>query len=137
MTDPKGQVAEGVRLGPLHLTASWRSHFSPTVPTKVLIAYFDPVTKPATLRGERCTDQYRLRFWYRDGLPFAQGELPVSPDRIGRTGDLEVLLEPHSTRTFLPGYMMFNSAGRWRLWTTQGDQSTASVTIEVGRSSVG
>jgi hypothetical protein len=133
VADPRGQVSPGVRLGPLHLTETWRDHFSPSLPTKVLIANVDPVTKPTTLKGERCSDQARLRFWInKNDLPFAQGELPVSPERLGNTGDLEVVLEPHWARVIPGGYMMFNSAGRWRLWTTQGDQVVASATIQVG-----
>jgi hypothetical protein len=91
------------------------------------------LTKPTALAGERCSDHKRLRFWIdRNDLPFGQQEVPVSAERLESTGDLAVVFEPHSSRKNSLGYMMFSSAARYRLWTSQGDQVVASATLEVG-----
>jgi hypothetical protein len=114
------------------MTASWRS-FTPGYPTKVVTTNVEPVTKLTTLAGERCSDHQRLRFWIdRSDLPFGQQELPVSAERLESTGDLAVAFEPHWARVNSGGYMMFSSADRFRIWTSEGDQVVASATIQVG-----
>jgi len=103
-------------------------------PTKVLIGVQRPLRAPITLRGRRCSDDRRLRFWYHppgSGLPEAS-----SPEDLERMGDVVAMLtagEPPITVPGLgyPGYMLFSGPGKWKVSARRGGRLLGTAIIRV------
>ena len=87
--------------------------FDPGYPTKMVVMAQARLHKPVVLRGWSCADGTPLRFWYRDGLPFAQ--LPVAADELRRTGSLRARFGPWPARGMHGGYLMLWRQGRWKI----------------------
>jgi hypothetical protein len=120
-------LAEGIELGNLFVTASWRSSadFQPGYPTKVAIH----ATDSATLSGRRCADGTPLRFWYREGTP-PLGALPASVSKLETTGDLVAQLQPDSSPDeSYAGYILFPEAGDYLL-TTGAPGSSGDLVLQ-------
>lgn len=102
-------------------------------PTKVLIHVRRPLRAAITLRGRRCSDGRRLRFWYRGA-----GDLPVAgpPSELERMGDLVATLaagEPPVTVPALgyPGYMLFSGPGSWKVSVRRGRRLLGTAIIRL------
>jgi hypothetical protein len=105
------------------------SFFEPGYPTKVLI--WRDRRKPARrleLHGFDCETGKSLRFWYRDGDPFAS--LPASEEQLETTGDLTQVI-PRGVRE-LHGYMLFGRAGKWRVNVWQRRRLLGKLVVQVG-----
>jgi hypothetical protein len=103
---------------------------------KVLILQLE--SAPALhVRGQRCSDGHTLRFWYRDGAPFAlrrPESTPIPTEVLDTTGDSVLAIPPFEIHdppfvTGLPGYMFFTSAGDWRIdvWDAGGTHLGSAV----------
>jgi len=103
---------------------------------KVLILQLE--SAPALLvRGQRCSDGHTLRFWYRDGAPFAlrrPESTPIPTEVLDTTGDSVLAIPPFEAHdppfvSGLPGYMFFTSAADWRIdvWDTGGRHLGSTV----------
>lgn len=103
--------------------------YIPGYPTKELLHLTEGLESPLALQGWRCSDGRPLRFWYREGLPFA--EVPVSRKALETTGDLIAPLEPHDRSIDYTGYMLFTSTGTWDVAVLSGDRVIGHVVIEV------
>ena len=133
-------AAHRVRAGPLlfgfytdpNAPAPTRAHsvFLSGYPTKVVV-FRDrrrPLAHALTLRGFDCATGKSLRFWYRDGVPFAS--VPVSQAQLETTGVLAQVFP--AARPALHGYMLFTAAGRWKINVWQGRRRLGAVVVQVG-----
>jgi hypothetical protein len=87
--------------------------FSAGYPTKTIVMAQHSFSGRIVLLGRSCDDGRRLRFWYRDHLPFAQ--VPVSPGALRRTGSFTAAFGPWPKQTMRGGYFMFWRSGLWRI----------------------
>jgi hypothetical protein len=110
--------------GPRAETAYLRGY-----PTKELLHLTEGVESPLSLQGWRCPDEKPLRFWYREGPPFA--EVPVPRNALETTGDLIARLEPHDRSIDYTGYMLFTSTGIWDIAVLSEGRVTGHVVIKV------
>lgn len=115
-----------VQLGP--------SYPEEVYPTKVLIYVPTPLAAPVTLKGRHCSDGKRLRFWYRVGDGDAPG--PGSSGELEQAGDLAAKLQtgdPPITHPALgyPGYILFSSPGKWKVFVRQNGRLVGSVVFRV------
>lgn len=133
VTAPPGTgLADGVRVGDLFITASWRvrGDFEPGIPTKAVI---HATSGPITLSGFRCRDRRALRFWYGKGpLPF---QPPVDAAVLESSGDAAVRLDanPRPYESY-GGYIFFPEAGKYVLAAREHNKSVVSVTVMVASS---
>jgi len=95
----------------------------------VLLHLAERLESPLSLQGWRCPDGKPLRFWYREGLPFA--EVPVSRKALETTGDLIAPLEPHDRSIDYTGYMLLTSTGTWDVAVFSNGRAIGHVVIEV------
>ncbi len=136
--------AGGAKIGPLlargfpeGATTATIDHWSAGSLPKVLLLQVE--SAPAlTLRGFSCSDGRPLRFWYRDGSPSVVGpaSTPIPNGVLEMIGDETVVFEAFTLRSpenplGHPGYMLFTSAGDWRLEVRGGDTLLGSVVIRV------
>lgn len=78
------------------------------------------------LRGWRCGDGRRLRFWYREE------EFPSSAiGKLEGFGDLVASFPPSRRPGERGGYFLFTSAGQWRVEVQLGDRLLGSVVLQV------
>ncbi len=129
--DPQRHLAV---VGPLLFAGGFGPHaivgdFEPGVATKVGITALRHLSVPVELRGWDCASGQPLRFWYKDGYPFALGST-VSAAQLATTGDLVAVLEP-TDQNIYPGYMLFTHAGLWKVAVTQNGQPPRSVVFAV------
>jgi hypothetical protein len=119
-----------IRLGFYHDPLTGKLEFKLGYPTKVVIFARRRVPAAVTLRGRRCSDGRPLRFWYgRDAQPFPA--LPVSEEALAARGDL-VLRVPRMPRgANTGGYMLFSSAGDWKLTVRQRSRVLGTVIVRL------
>jgi hypothetical protein len=87
--------------------------FDPGYPTKAVVVAQRPIRDRVVLRGWDCASGSRLRFWYRDGLPFT--DLPVPAASLRATGSLSAAFGPWPARGMHGGYLMFWHSGGWKI----------------------
>jgi len=134
--DPKGATAPGNRLGPLLIVSGFAASGSPAptpvgAPTKVLISVIEPLAKPVTLSGARCSDGQPLRFWYLGGsrILLRHSSSPVPEQALAQTGELTLTVASDSYHT---GYMLFTTHGPWRLRAQSDGRDLGEIIILVG-----
>ena len=100
-------------------------------PTKVIVAPQRAMTEPLIVRGRQCTTGKRLRFWYRDGDPFAR--LPVSAARLRAKGALSAVFGPWAEggEPAAGGFFNFWAGGRWKITASIGTQTVAAIVVQV------
>jgi hypothetical protein len=123
-------LADGVRIGDLFITASWRIGFQPGIPTKAVIHV---TSGPITLSGFRCRDGRALHFWYERGpAPF---QPPVDTTVLESAGDTAVSFDANSRpNESLGGYIFFPEPGKYVLAAQKPSKPVVSVTVIVGGS---
>lgn len=114
------------------------NEFALGYPTKVAIQPMQQFTVPIELKGRNCSNGAQLRFWYREGVPFAH--VPVTPKEMGSTGDLVATFQPPGPGSpgrlaTYTGYMLFTQPGRWRISVNQNGKELASAVFQVGENS--
>ena len=87
-------------------------------PTKAIVMAQRAIKRRFTLRGWDCSSGDRLRFWYRNGLPFVR--VPVTTAALRRTGSLSATFGPWQARAMRGGYLMFWHQGLWKIAIYEG-----------------
>ena len=101
--------------------------FTAGYPTKTIVTAQRSFSGRIVLRGWSCDDGRRLRFWYRDRLPFDQ--VPVSALALRTTGGLAAAFGPRSKRTMRGGYFMFWRTGRWKIVAYRNGRRIGTVIV--------
>ena len=100
-------------------------------PTKTIVMAQGRLVKPVVLRGWSCSSGSPLRFWYREGLPFAQ--LPVTAAALRRTGSFSPKFGPWPARRAMRGgYLMFWTTGLWKVVAYQDGRQVGTAILAVG-----
>lgn len=115
-------------------SAAVLSDYVPGFPYKVLAQPMRPLSKPVNLRGSNCLTGEPLRFWYRDGVPFAH--LPAPQAEFAVAGDLVATLSPIPSDTSgepsgHTGYMLFSGPGQWKVSVEESGTVAGSVVFLV------
>lgn len=138
-----GTAGRGAALGPLVLPfdeggRTARKVYATGFPTQVVIRGRMPRKSSLTLRGYACDSGLPLRFWYRsDTLTFPLG-FPATEDELQQKGDLSVLFPvTKKVRGTYSGYMLFWTAGDWRLVLSAGRTPVGSVVVRVTEAATG
>jgi hypothetical protein len=124
-----GAMGDGIALGPLQLGVySFRTGY----PTKVLIGAVRRLQRPLTIRGRRCSDGRRLRFFYGSGqLEFRGPGPPYAISALERAGQpsahLKGLIGLHD---FFTGYFLFPAAGKYKVRLYAGSSLLDSAVID-------
>ena len=100
-------------------------------PTKVVVLAQRDLHRAIVVTGRRCADGKPLRFWYHKepALPFAH--VPVSSDKLRRTGTLSARFGPRPARAMTGGYFQFWAAGRWKIVAHQDRRVVATAIVVV------
>jgi hypothetical protein len=101
--------------------------YDPGYPTKVVVMARMRLEHPIAIQGWSCATGARLRFWYRESLPFAN--LPVRAEELRAKGSLRVTFGPWPRRASRGGYFMFWRAGSWKVVAYDGRRTIGSAVI--------
>jgi hypothetical protein len=96
-------------------------------PTKAIAMAQRRLRKPVVIRGWDCANGSRLRFWYRNGLPFSG--VPVSSARLRRTGTFSASFGPWQPRASRGGYLMYWHGGAWKLGAYSGGRAIGTAVV--------
>lgn len=112
--------------------------FASGYPYKVLVQPMQPLSKTVKLMGWNCSTNKPLRFWYRDGLPFAH--VPAGPAEFAVAGDLVATFSPSSGDSSgqpsgYTGYMLFTQPGQWKVSVEESGTMIGSAVFLVKASS--
>ncbi len=143
---PQAPELTGAPLGPLLIRGAYGNAtkaivygFGQGYPTKMLVLVAHDMESDITLSGLRCADGQPLRFWLNKngGAPWSLGpsSTPVPDEVMASTGDLRAVLpriqaQPIGTVGY-GGYMLFTSAGSYRIEGFVGDRKIGEVTLVV------
>ena len=124
-------MGDGVAFGQLQLDIY---PFRAGYPTKVLIGAVRRPNEPLSIRGQRCSDGRRLRFFYaRNPAGQLNIRAPGPPYRasvLERAGQAFALLKPYpGSHEFFTGYFLFPTAGKYRVKLYAGTISLDSAVI--------
>jgi hypothetical protein len=101
--------------------------FAVGYPTKAIAMAQRRLRGPIVIRGWDCANGNRLRFWYRNGLPFSR--VPVSSARLRRAGTLSASFGPWQPRAMRGGYLMFWHGGAWKLAAYSGGRAIGTAVV--------
>jgi hypothetical protein len=101
--------------------------FAAGYPTKGIAMAQRRLSRPVVIRGWDCANGSRLRFWYRDPLPFSR--VPVSAARLRHTGTLSASFGPWQPRAMRGGYLMFWHGGAWKLTAYSGGRAVGTAVV--------
>jgi hypothetical protein len=124
-------MGDGIALGPLQLDLY---PFRAGYPDKVLIGAVGRLHRPLTIRGRRCSDGRRLRFFYARN-PNGQLEIrapgpPYAISVLERSGQAFAYLKPYpGGQNFFTGYFLFPAAGGYRVKLYAGTSSLDTAVI--------
>jgi hypothetical protein len=104
----------GLRLGPIWLVR----YAYQSAPLKTFVLADPPPEADVTLRGRRCSDGKLLRFWFGDGSPPPRSRAPRAATFPAGT-------------SFLTGYLLPASAGRWRVEAWQKGRIVGAVVLRL------
>jgi hypothetical protein len=130
-------MGDGIALGPLQLDVY---PFRAGYPDKVLIGAVGRLHRALTIRGRRCSDGRRLRFFYARN-PSGQLEIrapgpPYAISVLERAGQPSAYLKPYpGTQNFFTGYFLFPTAGRYRVKLYSGTRNLDTAVISIGEHS--
>jgi hypothetical protein len=96
-------------------------------PTKAIAMAQRRLERPVVIRGWDCANGSRLRFWYRNGLPFSRA--PVNSARLRRTGTLNASFGPWQPRASTGGYLMFWHRGAWKLAAYSNGRTVGTAVV--------
>ncbi len=109
-------------------------------PFKMIVLVARDMDADVALTGVRCNDGQALRFWMNKGglggiWMVGPGGTPVPDDVMASTGDLRAVLPKldrlASGTTAYVGYMLFPTAGAYRIEGFAGDRKIGEATIVV------
>lgn len=124
-------MGDGVALGPLQLDIY---PFRVGDPNKVLIGAVTHLRGPLTIRGRRCSDGRRLRFFYPRN-PEGQLDIrapgpPYAISVLERAGQASAYLNPYpGTQDFFTGYFLFPTAGKYLVKLYLGNSTLDAAVI--------
>ena len=87
--------------------------FDAGYPTKTILTAQRSLPGRIVLRGWSCDEGHRLRFWYRDRLPFER--VPVSPTALRNRGSITTAVGQWPKQAMHGGYFMFWRSGLWKI----------------------
>jgi hypothetical protein len=122
-------MGDGVAFGPLQLRIGG---FVAGYPTKVLIGPVRPLRRPLTIRGRRCSDGRRLRFFYANSqLEIHASGPPYRVSVLEQAGQASAYLkEPRDgARDSFTGYFLFPTAGRYEVKLYAGTSKIDTAVI--------
>ena len=145
---PTSPELTGAPIGPLLIRGPYPAGakdatalgFRRGTPFKMIVLVARNMTADVTLTGSRCSDGQALRFWMNKGAlggiwMVGPGGTPVPDEVMASTGDLSALLpklDPlTSATTAYTGYMLFPTAGAYRIDGFAGDRKIGEATIVV------
>ena len=97
-------------------------------PTKTVVMAQRRIRGRIVLRGWNCASGSKLRFWYREGLPFKH--VPATSAALRRTGTLNATFGPWARKAMTGGYLMFWRTGLWRIVAYQGDRPIGAAIVQ-------
>jgi len=107
-------------------------------PLKMLVLVPHDMDSDIALTGVRCSDGQPLRFYLNKGSSpwsFGPASTPVPDEVMATTGDLRAVLPrtpaPPAGPTALGGYMLFPTAGKYRIEGFAGDRKVGEVILAI------
>ncbi len=109
-------------------------------PFKTIVLVAQAMESDVTLTGARCSDGQALRFWFNKGGTGAiwrtdPGGTPIPEDVLAAAGDLRAVvpqLDPVASGSIAyVGYLLFPTAGAYRIEGFAGDRKIGEATIVV------
>jgi hypothetical protein len=114
--------------------------FKRSSPFKMIVLVAQNMDADVVLTGARCSDGQSLRFWLNKGggaiWQLGPGSTPVPDELMASTGDLRAVLPrtdavATSGYTGYNGYILFPTAGAYRIEGFSRDQKVGQATIVV------
>ncbi len=145
---PTTPELKGAPIGPLLIRAPYASEakdatalgFKRGEPFKTIVLVARVMETDVTLTGARCSDGQPLRFWMNKGGTGGiwradPGGTPIPDDVLTAAGDLRAVvpqLDPIASGSIAyVGYMLFPTAGAYRIEGFAGDRKIGQATIVV------
>jgi hypothetical protein len=109
-------------------------------PLKMIVLVARDMDADVVLTGARCSDGQPLRFWLNKGgggiFPGGLASTPVPDDVMASTGDLRAVLprvdaSATSGSSGYGGYILFPTAGAYRVQGLIGDRKVGEVTLVI------
>jgi hypothetical protein len=108
-------------------------------PFKMIVLVAQNMDSDIALTGARCSDGQPLRFYLNKGAgpwSFGPSSTPVPDDVMASTGDLRAVLSRTDVAAIsgtsgYDGYMLFPTAGKYRIDGFSGDRKIGEVTLVI------